>query len=243
MEKLKALTKRNLLEIIRDPLAVIFCIIFPVVMLVFIQVLFINLEFVPAQFEIENYAFGICVFGYTFVTLFISMRIAGDNNSSFIKRINILPVSKFTYLFSFFLSALPITLIQTVLFILISTIFGLSYDLNLLLSVVYLIPSMMFYISIGVLIGFLCSKEEYTGPICSILISLTGILGGVFMPIEAFGGVMKVVVNVLPFSHSVTVASGIYTIGARAIYPHVLITFGYTVLTWIVIYTIAKFKE
>ena len=79
MKKLISLTKRNLLEIVRDPLSAIFCIAFPVVMLVFMQVLISGFDYIPPNFEVQNYATGICVFGFTFTAMFISMSIAGDN--------------------------------------------------------------------------------------------------------------------------------------------------------------------
>jgi hypothetical protein len=70
MKQLIALTKRNLLEILRDPLAAVFCIAFPVVMLTFMQAIFSGFEFVPENFQIENYSMGICVFGYAFAGMF-----------------------------------------------------------------------------------------------------------------------------------------------------------------------------
>ena len=97
MNKLLALTKRNILELIRDPLSLVFCIAFPVVMLVFMQIMFLSIEFTPANFEIKNYAIGICIFGYTFTGMFTAMSIAGDKNTSLIKRINVSPTNKLTY--------------------------------------------------------------------------------------------------------------------------------------------------
>ena len=48
------LAKRNLKEILRDPLSIIFCLIFPVIMLVLMSIIFKNIEFIPANFKIEN---------------------------------------------------------------------------------------------------------------------------------------------------------------------------------------------
>ena len=185
MNKLVSLIKRNLKEMLRDPLSIIFCLIFPIAMLVLMQAIFINMEYVPDNFKIESYASGICVFGYTFISMFVAMQISSDKNTSFIKRLNIAPMNKFLYYFSFVCSSLPLVLAQTILFFLIALIFGFPFSVNLILSIIYLLPSALFYICLGVLIGIICNNEKQTGPISSIFISLVGIFGGIFMPLTA----------------------------------------------------------
>ena len=232
MKQLIALVKRNVKEALRDPLTIIFCVAFPVLMLVFMQIIFTNMEFVPENFQIKHYAAGICVFGYTFTALFTAMNIAGDKNTSFIKRITISPIKKFTYLFSFTLSGLPIALCQTFLFYLIALLFGLPFDGNWLLSILYLLPSAILYLSIGTLVGVICKHEKQTGPISSIIISITGMLGGVFMPLSSFESGFATFVNALPFSHSVSIASELHSVGAGCFFPHVFFVLGYALLFW-----------
>lgn len=243
MRKLNAFVKRNILETIREPLSLIFCLGFPVVMLVFMQIIFTNIEIIPENFKIEHYAMGICVFGYTFTSMFISMNIAGDKNSSLIKRIEISPTSKTTYLLSYIISGLLMTLIQTLLFFVLAFIFGLPFSLNSVLAFIYLLPSAIFYLTIGIIIGLLCKNEKQTGPISSIIITLVGILGGIFMPLSAFSGGFLSFVNSLPFAHSVEIASQIYLTGASCIYPHILYVVGYTCVLWLIIILIIKFNK
>lgn len=230
MKKWVILAQRNIKETLREPLSLIFCLGFPLVMLLLMQILFTNLEAVPDNFEIKNYASGICVFGYTFTSLFVAMQISSDKNTSFIKRINISPLSKFGYYCSFFLSALPMAIIQTVLFFLVALIFKFPFDVNFLLSIIYLLPSAIFYICVGILIGCICKNEKQTGPINSIFISLTGIFGGVFMPISIFSGGFATFINLLPFGHSVLIGSELQTVGAKCIYPHILYLLFYIAL-------------
>ena len=116
MNKLILLAKRNLKEIARDPLSLVFCIGFPVVMLVLLQALFSGMSFTPENFRIENYAVGICVFGYTFSALFVAMNLSGDRSSEFINRLNMSPIKKFHYLGSYVVAMLPVMLFQTVVF-------------------------------------------------------------------------------------------------------------------------------
>ena len=243
MKKLLSLTKRNLLEIIRDPLSAIFIIAFPVVMLIFMQLLISGFEFIPVNFQIQNYAPGICVFGYTFTGMFLATNIASDKNNSFIKRIKISPVNYSVYLLSYVLSGFIIVLVQTVLFYAIALIFKLPFNAKLFVSLVYLLPSALFYLSFGVLLGSVCKNEKQSGPISSIMISLTGILGGVFMPITTFTGGFATVINALPFSHTVLIASEVYLVGASCFYPHILYILGYTALLWVVIILSSKRKN
>ena len=232
MKKLLALTKRNLLETVRDPLSAVFCIAFPVVMLVFMQLIFTNMEFVPENFRIENYAMGICVFGYAFTGMFLAMSVAADKNSSLIKRIELSPIKRSVYLLSFLLSGLMIAAVQTLLFFALALLFKLPFDHRLLLAIAYMVPSCMFYLSFGILMGVIAKNEKQAGPINSIVISLTGILGGTFMPLSAFSGWLATLVNLLPFSHSVLIASELYSIGAGCIYPHVLYLCFYVAAIW-----------
>lgn len=243
MKGLFALTKRNLKEMVRDPLSAIFCLAFPLVMLLLMQIIFINLEFVPDNFLIENYAAGICVFGYTFTALMVALQIAADKNTSFVKRVNISPVGRLTYISSYLCSALPVAVLQTVLFFLVALAFGYKFDINFLLGIIYLLPSAVMYICFGILFGALSKNEKQTGPLSSIFISLTGIFGGVFMPINSFSGGFATFLNLLPFSHSVRIAQELHTVGAGCIYPHVLWVLGYAVVAFAAVVIIEKIKD
>lgn len=243
MKKCFYLAIRNLKETVRDPLSAIFCVGFPLVMLIIMQLIFMNIDFTPPNFAIENYASGICVFGYTFTSLCVALQITADKNTSFIKRINIAPINAFSYIFSFFLSAIPVVLAQTLLFFLVALIFGFGFGANFFLSIIYLLPSAAFYICLGILVGSLCKKETQTGPVSSIIISCVGILGGVFMPLESIGGGFATFVNILPFSHTVAIASELWSEGAACIYPHILYILGYTFALIIGIFLIHRFKK
>lgn len=243
MKGMFILAWRNIKETVREPLSLVFCIGFPLIMLVLMQVIFMNMEFVPANFAIESYASGICVFGFTFTGLFVALQISSDKNTSFIRRINISPINKLCYYGSYFFSALPVALCQTVLFFCVALIFGFPFNGNFFLSIIYLLFSACFYIFVGLLIGSLCANEKQTGPVSSIFISLTGILGGVFMPVDAFKGGFATFINLLPFSHSVQIASELQTAGAGCIYPHVLYLLGYIAVIAAVITLIEKLKS
>lgn len=238
------LANRNIKEMLRDPLSLVFCIGFPLIMLLIMQLVFTNIDIeIPANFAIKSYANGICVFGYTFTSMFLAMQITSDKNTAFIRRIEISPINKFTYYFSFFLSALPMILIQTVLFFFVALIFKFPFDGNFPLSIIYLFPSAVFYIVIGILLGCICKNEKQPGPIASVLVSVTGILGGVFMPINLFKGGFYTFVNLLPFSHSVLIASELQTVGAKCIYPHILYLLFWIIVMVLIIFIVEKVRS
>ena len=242
MNNLLILTKRNLKEIIRDPLSIIFCLGFPIVMLVFMQLIMSGMEFTPENFQIENFAIGICLFGFTFAMLFTATTIAGDKNTEFINRLMIAPIKKSTYLLSFVLAILPITICQTIIFFTTSLLFGFTFSLNLILAIIALIPSAIFYITLGILFGTLAKTEKHAGPLCSIIISVSMILGGVFMP-TANMGVFTTIVNALPFIHTLEIATSVMAGNFLQSLIHLAWTLGYTLLVWGIIILLNKKKQ
>ena len=242
MNKLFTLVKRNIKEIIRDPLSLIFCLGFPIVMLVFMQIILSGIEVMPENFHINSYAIGICLFGDTFSMLFTATTIAGDKNTELINRLMIAPIKKSTYLFSFVLAILPITILQTLIFFAIALIFGLTLSFHLILVILALIPSAIFFISLGVLIGTLAKTEKHAGPLCSIIISLAMILGGVFMPATNMGTFSEII-GFLPFIHTLEIGTTILAGNFISSLTHFAWIIGYTALIWSIIVLINKFKK
>lgn len=207
MRKLFILVKRNLKEISRDPVSICFCILMPVVMLVVMQLIFgKNTADGAMMFNIERFAPAIVTFGFSFTALYIALTVSGDRSSAFITRITVAPIKPYTYLLSQILSAIPLMLVQTIIFYAVSMIFGLKLTGYLVLSIVYLLPSAIFYLSVGIFIGSVAKSEKQAGPISSIFITASGILGGVWMPIESVGGGFLTLCKCLPFYNGVVLA-------------------------------------
>lgn len=93
------------------------------------------------------------------------------------------------------------------------------------------------------MLGVLSKNEKQTGPLASVFISLTGIFGGVFMPLSAFSGGFGTFVNLLPFSHSVLIAQELHTTGAGCIYPHILFLLGYSAAALGVVVLVEKLRD
>ena len=240
MNKLNALIKKNLKETLRDPLCTIFNLAFPVILFVILNVVFVGSKVIPENFMPQNFVPGICVLAYCFTMLTCSLMVAGDKTSSFMARIIVAPVKFSTYVISVIISNLPVIAIQTILLYGLGFIFGLNICLESFITVFYLLFSGIFYILLGTLIGLVVKNVKNAGPTCSILINVISLLGGVFLPVSILSGALKTIVNILPFIHTTQIASQVFVKGLGAIYPHVLIILGYSLMVIAFIYIASK---
>lgn len=200
---------RNFKELVRDPLSWIFCLGFPIVMLAIMTV--IN-NSIPAEagmtlFEIESLAPGIMIFGLTFVMLFACLLIAGDRGEAFLLRIFTSPMKSSDYIMGYIIPLIVLCFGQVVVTLAASLILALASGdklsiPNMLFSVVTAIPSMFMFIGFGLLFGTLFNKNAAPG-LSSIIISFSGILGGIWMDVDTIGGTLADICKALPFYHCV----------------------------------------
>jgi ABC-2 type transport system permease protein len=201
--------KRNLTELLRDPLSYIFCLGFPAVMLLIMTV--IN-KSIPAEagltvFRIDNLSGGIAVFGLSFIMLFSALLLSQDRTSAFLTRLYASPMKAAEFIGGYYLPVLLLAVLQSVI------TFALSFaaaaeenvDMNVvrtLLGVLCLIPTAVMFAGFGFLFGSLLSASAAPG-LCSVIISAAGILGGIWMDMESIGGGLRRVCLALPFYRSV----------------------------------------
>lgn len=205
MNRMTAFADRNQKEILRDPLSYIFCLAFPLAMLVVMTLVNSSIpkESGMTVFRIDNLAVGIAVFGQTFIMLFTGLTVSKDRSGSFLVRMYATPMESSDFTMGYMLPMLVIALAQNVLIylgsILISFITGPALNpLGLLASMITLIPSAILYICIGLLFGTLFSEKAAPG-LCSIIISLSSFVGGVWFDPDNAGGVMLTICRLLPF--------------------------------------------
>ena len=74
--------RRNVKEILRDPLSVAFWLGFPIVLLLLLTA--IQSSIPVALFELRRLTPGICIFGLSFLTLFSATVISKDRKSTFL---------------------------------------------------------------------------------------------------------------------------------------------------------------
>lgn len=205
MNKILAFTERNIKEMLRDPLSYIFCLGFPLVMLLIMTLVdrSIPAEAGMTMFRIDNLSAGIAVFGQTFVMLFAAMTVSKDRCTSFMTRMYATPMVSFDFAAGYILPMLVISMIQTVITyaasLIISLITGVQLSIGgILMSTVVLIPSALMFIGLGLLFGTLFNDKAAPG-MCSIVISLSSFLGCIWFDADSTGGIMLKICKALPF--------------------------------------------
>lgn len=205
MHKMNAFAVRNSKEILRDPLSYIFCLGFPMVMLVVMTL--VN-ESIPPQagmtiFRIDNLSGGIAIFGQTFIMLFTAMTVAKDRSGAFLVRMYATPMTSGDFAVGYMLPMLLISVVQAVITyaasFIVSLMTGVALSLpGMLLSIAALIPSAVMFIGFGLLFGTLFNEKAAPG-LCSIIISLGSFLGCIWFDAESTGGVLLRICKCLPF--------------------------------------------
>ena len=199
--------KRNLKEVLRDSVIYIFCLAFPIVMLLLFNLINSFSSGNTPTFEIKSIVPGVITFSYTFITLTLSLLISKDRQTSFLKRLYSSPMKSVDFIFGYALVGLIIGVIQTVVCIITGNIIVLVIGgefisvTQALLLMVSQSPILVFCVFIGVIMGTIFNDKSAPG-ITSVLISASGILGGCWMPIEAMGG-FETFARFLPFYPSV----------------------------------------
>lgn len=212
MNRCTAFATRNLKELLRDPLSYIFCLGFPLIMLVVMTVVNSSIpeEAGMTIFRIDNLGPGIAVFGLSFVMLFTCLSVSKDRSGSFLVRLYASPMRSADFILGYLLPVFILALAQSLITMLCALIVGLVTDIKLdflgaLAVVPALIPLGIFFISTGLLFGTLFSEKASPG-LCSIIISLSAFLGGVWFDVEGIDGVLADICNVLPFYHGTKAA-------------------------------------
>lgn len=225
---------RNKKELLRDPLSYIFCLGFPLLMLAVMTV--VN-ESIPKEagmviFRIEYLSGGIAVFGLAFVMLFTCLQISKDRSSAFLMRLYASPMRAADFIIGYLCPMAVIALAQSAVTYLASYLTGLFTGVSmrperLILAMLVLLPAAFMFIAVGLLFGTLCSDKAAPG-LCSIIITVSALLGGIWMDVDSLGGGLKTLCRALPFYHAVQSARCAVLGEFSQIFPHLLIVCVYT---------------
>lgn len=205
MNKIIAFASRNIKEILRNPLSYIFCIGFPLIMLIVMTI--VNSSIPPEAnmtiFRIDNLSSGIAVFGQMFVMLFTAITVASDRKEAFLVRMYASPMKSIDFILGYMLPMLIIAIVQCliiyVLSFIISIIVGVKLSLmGMIVSLILLIPSSVMFIALGMLSGTFFDDKAAPG-ICSIIISLGSFFGGIWFDADGTGGLMLKFCRYMPF--------------------------------------------
>ncbi len=199
LSRILILTKRNLKEILRDPLSLIFTLGMPLFMEILFYLIFHNLT---SQFEMKYLAPGIVVFSESFLSLFVGLLITLDRSTSFLTRLYVSKAKSYEFIFSYALSMIPIVLIQSILFFLVGGIFDPSlFSFRMIIAILLSLITALFFIAMGILLGTICN-EKSIGGISSIVIAGQSVLSGMWFPLEGLNDGIITFMNILPFRNA-----------------------------------------
>lgn len=207
MKNILIFAKRNFLEMLRDPIIYIFCLGMPIFMITLFQIInnFMNTDF--SYFNLKTLIPGIMMFSFSFIMLLVSLLVSKDKATAFLKRLYISPLKSKDFILGYALCCFVIGIIQEILCVFTGYIFSLfsndSYFsfIESILLILEMIPILIFFIFFGILLGSLLNDKAAPG-ITSIVITLSGILGGAWMPLDTMGK-FETFCKCLPFYPSV----------------------------------------
>ncbi len=201
---MKALTfsKRNIKEMLRDPLSLVFGVGFPVVLMTAFFFLSKSIEGMPDIFSIVTLAPGMVVFGLSFLSIFLGILISGDRETAFLSRLFASPLTAFDFLCGYTLPCVAVGLIQSAISFAFSCVLGFEPSWRLLLCVFAIAVDSLLYISFGILSGTLFSQKAL-GAFNTIIVNLSAWLSGTWFDLSIIKGGFKTVCEVLPFYRAV----------------------------------------
>lgn len=224
--------KRNIKEILRDPINLFFGLGFPLILLVLLSV--INASVPPEannpMFSIENLAPGLAMFGTAFMALFTGMLVSKDRTSSFLMRLFASPMTSLDFILGYTMPMLVMALAQASITLLASCFVGLKLTVNLLLAIPVTALTSLLFVGFGLLFGSLMNDKAVGGICGALLTNVAGWLSGVFIPIDLIGGAFKKAADILPFYHSVQTIQAVLSGNFHKILPHLTIVLIYAIV-------------
>ncbi len=217
--------KRNAKEILRDPLTLIFGLGFPIVLILLLSAIQANIP-VPL-FEIQHLSPGIAVFGLSFMTLFSATLISRDRESSLLQRLYTTPLTPLDFILGYTLPIVPFAVAQSIVCYAVAVLLGLEITVNMLLSILFIIPVSLLFIALGLLFGSILNNKQVGGICGALLTNLSAWLSGTWFDLDLVGGAFKSIAYALPFVHAVELERAILIGSFENILPHLLWVLGY----------------
>lgn len=228
--------KRNLKEIIRDPLSIIFAIILPL----FLLYIFEQFKIPNEVYNIENFTPGIIIFSLSFITMFTSSLVAKDRSTSLTTRLEVSPMKSIDYILGYSISVLPIVLIQNILFFMTAMLLGLNFSINIIYTILVSIPISLLFISLGILIGTITNEKSSSG-VSSIVVQLVAFTSGMYFSIDMVGNTFSTICKILPFQSTLNITKSVLNNSYNNILTSTLIVVIYTIIT--IVLEIFLFKK
>ena len=221
--------KRNMKEMLRDPLTVAFGLGFPVVLILLLSA--IQASIPVSLFEIAHLTPGITVFGLSFMTLFSATVISKDRGSSLLQRLYTTPLTPVDFILGYTLPVIPIAVAQSIVCYAVAIVLGLPVSANILLAIAFVIPVSLLFVGMGLLFGSILNDKQVGGICGALLTNLSAWLSGTWFDLELVGGTFKSIAYALPFVHAVELERALLSGNLGGIFPHLWWVLGYSLAT------------
>ena len=237
-----ALIKRNVKEILRDPLSLAFMLAMPLGMELLFYFIFHGQS---AQFEMKYLAPGIVAFSQAFLSLFSGLLIALDRGSAFLTRLYVSKAKSSEFISGYAFALLPVAFAQSVLFFLVGGIIDPSlFSVAMLYALLLSAFPAAFFIGVGILLGSLCN-ERSIGGVASIVIAGQSMLSCMWFPPESLGKGVLTVMRVLPFKNAADLLQNVflgYSDFFHEFWQPLLILLAYTIAVFVLAILVFKKK-
>jgi len=145
-------------------------------------------------------------------------------------RLYISPMKSSDFILGYTLPLLPMAMMQMIICFIVAMALGLTISINILLTIVVLIPAAILFIAIGLLCGSIFNEKQVSGICGALLTNLAAWLSGTWFDLDLVGGTFKTIANLLPFSHAVETGRAAMSGNYDMIMPHLLWVIGYGVI-------------
>ena len=203
------LVKRNLKEVLRDPLSLGIALALPIVLLLTLQAL--GSDDTPFLLP-TRLTPGVVLFGLVMVMFSSAMVLSRDRETALLSRLLTTPLTSSDFVAGYTLPYVLVAIGQATLLVLIGLLLGLEVGGSILLVALVLVLMAIFYVALGLIFGSTLTTPQVSGAYALVLI-LT-IFGGTWFDLEEIGGVFLTIGEVLPFKHALDATRAVLVDGA-----------------------------
>jgi len=198
------LATRNFKEMLRDPMSAGLDLGIPAGFLVIFWALGQNIGD-ESFFTTTMLVPGIAVFGFAFLLMFSGMMLSRDREGALLSRLLTAPLKPRDFILSYSLPYIPMVILQIAVCFGIGALLGLETPGNAGFAFLILLVMGIGCVELGMILGLLFNVNQASA-VGSVIITLVALLGGVWIELEAIGGVFYDVGNALPFAHAISAA-------------------------------------
>ena len=203
------LAKRNLKEVLRDPLSLGIAIALPLLLLVTLQAL--GGEETPYMSP-TLLTPGIILFGFVMVMFSSAMILSKDRETALLARLLTAPLRSNEFVTGYSAPYLLVAVMQWIVLMVVGVVFGLTIAGPMAAVVLVFALMAIFYVALGMILGATLTVAQTSGAYAVVL--LLTIFGGAWFDLEEIGGVFLTVGDLLPFKHALDASRAVMADGA-----------------------------